>query len=80
MTLAIETKGLSKQFGTVKAVDQLDLRVRQGEIYAFLGRNGAGKTTTIRMLLGMIRPTAGGATILGRPVSRGDRTLWASVG
>ncbi|MCA9984352.1 MAG: ABC transporter ATP-binding protein [Anaerolineales bacterium] len=80
MTLAIETKGLSKQFGAVKAVADLDLQVRQGEIYAFLGRNGAGKTTTIRMLLGMIRPTAGGATILGRPVSRGDRTLWASVG
>ena len=80
MTLAIETKGLSKQFGAVKAVADLDLQVRQGEIYAFLGRNGAGKTTTIRMLLGVIRPTAGGATILGRPVCRGDRTLWASVG
>ena len=80
MKLAVETMGLSKHFGDVKAVADLDLQVRQGEIYAFLGRNGAGKTTTIRMLLGMIRPTAGTAKMLGRHVSRTDRSLWASVG
>ena len=79
MTLAIETTALSKNFGVVKAVDNLSLQVRQGEIYAFLGRNGAGKTTTIRMLLGMIRPLAGTAKILGQPVSRGDRP-WRAFG
>ena len=64
--LAIATTGLSKQYkGGVLAVDQVDLRVSRGEIYAFLGLNGAGKSTTIRMLLGMIRPTAGHAELFG---------------
>ena len=59
MTFSIETNQLSKYFGDVRAVDSVDLRVKQGEIYGFLGLNGAGKTTTIRALLGMIRPSAG---------------------
>jgi ABC-2 type transport system ATP-binding protein len=64
--LAIETRGLTKRYGAqVVAVDRLDLRVRRGEIYGFLGPNGAGKTTTLRMLLGLVRPTAGTATVLG---------------
>ena len=62
------------------AVDHLSLRVAEGEIYAFLGLNGAGKTTTIRMLLGMIKPTAGCATVLGTRVRLGSREPWASVG
>jgi ABC-2 type transport system ATP-binding protein len=80
MNLIIETEGLSKNYGPVKAVENLSLRVAEGEIYAFLGLNGAGKTTTIRMLLGMIRPTAGSAQVLHTRVRVGSREPWASVG
>ena len=62
----VTTRGLTKHFGRVTAVDDLDLEVRRGEIYAFLGRNGAGKTTTIRMILGLIRPMAGRGARLRR--------------
>ena len=65
MTSAISAQGLSKSYGPVKAVVDVDLDVRRGEIYGFLGRNGAGKTTTIRMLLGLVRPSAGSISILG---------------
>ncbi|MGH2749208.1 MAG: ATP-binding cassette domain-containing protein [Actinomycetota bacterium] len=63
----IETHDLSKNYGEIVAVDRLSLRVRRGEVYGFLGPNGAGKTTTLRMLLGLARPTAGGASVLGGP-------------
>lgn len=63
--IVIRTSGLCKHFGDVKAVDGLDLTVRRGEIYAFLGRNGAGKSTTIRLMLALLRPTAGSVEILG---------------
>ena len=76
----IKTRGLTKRYGSVTAVDDLSLQVGEGEVYAFLGLNGAGKTTTIRMLLGMIRPTAGTATVLDTPVRQGSRHPWASVG
>lgn len=61
----IETRGLTKQWGDLVAVDHLDLVVEQGECYAFLGRNGSGKSTTARMLLDFIRPTKGEARVLG---------------
>jgi ABC-2 type transport system ATP-binding protein len=62
----IETRDLTKRYGDrIVAVDQLDLRVRRGEVYGFLGPNGAGKTTTLRMLLGLVRPTSGNALVLG---------------
>lgn len=61
----IETDQLTKRYGDIVAVDHLDLRVRQGEVYGFLGANGAGKTTTLRMLLGLIQPTSGNASVLG---------------
>ncbi|NTU79931.1 MAG: ABC transporter ATP-binding protein [Chloroflexales bacterium] len=80
MNLAIETTNLGKRYGAVQAVEQLSLRVAEGEIYAFLGLNGAGKTTTIRMLLGMIRPTTGSARVLQTPVRLGQREPWAAVG
>jgi ABC-2 type transport system ATP-binding protein len=80
MNLAIETNDLGKLYGTLKAVHQLSLRVREGEIYAFLGLNGAGKTTTIRMLLGMIKPTTGEAHVLGTQVRPGRCEPWAEVG
>jgi ABC-type multidrug transport system ATPase subunit len=66
--LVIETRGLTKRYeDAIVAVDGLELRVRRGEVYGFLGPNGAGKTTTLRMLLGLVRPTAGRASILGAP-------------
>jgi ABC-2 type transport system ATP-binding protein len=66
MAHAIEVSGLTKRFGEVLAVDDLSFTVDQGRIVGFLGPNGAGKTTTLRMLLGLINATAGGATILGQ--------------
>ena len=63
--LVLETTGLTKRYGDIAAVDGLDLRVRRGEVFGFLGANGAGKTTTLRMLVGLIRPTDGSATVLG---------------
>jgi ABC-2 type transport system ATP-binding protein len=65
MDTAIRTEGLTKHYGEVRALVDLDLEVRTGEIFGFLGPNGAGKTTTIRTLLDEIRPTAGRASILG---------------
>jgi ABC-2 type transport system ATP-binding protein len=64
---AISVQGLTKRFGDVLAVDQLDFQVDPGTVVGFLGPNGAGKTTTLRMLLGLVTPTAGTATIAGRP-------------
>ncbi len=63
----IEVAGLTKRYGKTLAVDSLDLRVAAGTITGFLGPNGAGKTTTLRALLGLVRPTAGSATIMGKP-------------
>ncbi len=65
----IQTQQLSKSFGKVEAVRQLDLTVQPGRITAFLGLNGAGKSTTIKMLLGMIHPSSGDAKVLGRRIS-----------
>lgn len=78
--MIIETENLGKNFGRVKAVEGLNLNVVEGEIYAFLGLNGAGKTTTIRMLLGMIRPTTGSATIFKTRIKLGSQRPWNSVG
>ena len=62
----VRTRGLTKRYGTrITALEDLDLTVSRGEVYGFLGPNGAGKTTTLRMLLGLIRPTSGTATVLG---------------
>jgi ABC-2 type transport system ATP-binding protein len=80
MNWLIETEDLGKRYRDVRAVEQLSLRVAEGEIYAFLGLNGAGKTTTIRMLLGMIKPTTGYAKVLQTRVRLGSREPWESVG
>ncbi len=80
MNSAIETSNLTKHYGQVKAVENLSLQVREGEIYAFLGLNGAGKTTTIRMLLGMIKPTNGQARVLHTTVLPGRTEPWGAVG
>jgi ABC-2 type transport system ATP-binding protein len=63
--LAVSTTGLTKRFGDRAVVDKVDLAIPAGSVCGFVGPNGAGKTTTIRMLLGLIRPTAGGGSILG---------------
>jgi ABC-type multidrug transport system ATPase subunit len=63
--IVIGTEDLTKRYGRLIAVDRLTLRVHAGEVYGFLGPNGAGKTTTLRMLLGLVRPTSGRATVLG---------------
>jgi ABC-2 type transport system ATP-binding protein len=76
----IETQGLAKYYGNVRAVENLSLKVTEGEIYAFLGLNGAGKTTTIRMLLGMIKPTTGYATVLQTRICQGASKPWKDVG
>jgi ABC-2 type transport system ATP-binding protein len=63
----VATEKLSKRYGGRLAVDRVSLSVRRGEVYGFLGPNGAGKTTTLRMLVGLVRPTSGAATVLGHP-------------
>jgi ABC-2 type transport system ATP-binding protein len=71
----IEVRGLTKRFGQVLAVDQMSFEVARGTVTGFLGSNGAGKTTTLRMLLGLIRPDAGTATINGRAYRDLDEPL-----
>ena len=77
----VETSGLVKRYGSVTAVENLNISIRRGEVYGFLGPNGAGKTTTLRMLLGLIKPSSGTATVLGEePGSpRGLRGVGALV-
>ncbi|CAM4021711.1 ABC transporter ATP-binding protein [Cohnella lubricantis] len=80
MDAMIRTAGLTKRFGRSTAVDEVSLSVGPGEIYGFLGLNGAGKTTTIRMLLGMIKPSAGASYLFGEKVNAARRDLWSKVG
>ncbi len=75
----VETNGLTKRYGSgVLAVDSVEMSVRRGEVYGFLGPNGAGKTTTLRMLMGLIRPTSGMATVAGH--APGDPAGLAKIG
>jgi ABC-2 type transport system ATP-binding protein len=69
MPAAILTAELGKRYGRVTALTDLSLRVEFGEVFGFLGPNGAGKTTTIRLLLGLLRPSAGRADVLGHPLA-----------
>src|SRR4051795_4361963 len=88
----IDCVGLTKRYGTVNALDNLTLSVEEGEVFGFLGPNGAGKTTTIRLLVGLLRPTAGRATVFGLDARAdavaihrrlasvpGDAALWPSL-
>lgn len=77
---AIEAEGLRKVFKETVAVDHIDLDVRRGEIFGFLGPNGAGKTTTIKMLIGLLRPTAGSARIGGYDIERETLRAKAVIG
>ena len=80
MTVAIETRGLGKTYGPVRAVTGLELVVEAGQVFAFLGPNGAGKTTTIRMLLALQRPTSGSASVLGLDSERDSAEIHRRVG
>ncbi len=77
---AIEAEGLRKEFKNLVAVDHIDLDVRRGEIFGFLGPNGAGKTTTIKMLIGLLRPTAGVARIGGYDIEHDTLRAKALIG
>ncbi|MCY3797197.1 MAG: ABC transporter ATP-binding protein [Chloroflexi bacterium] len=78
--MAIETRKLSKSFGELRAVQELDLAIEEGEIFGFLGSNGAGKTTTISMLTGQLRPSAGAAWIMGQDVTVDYKSLSHLIG
>jgi ABC-2 type transport system ATP-binding protein len=76
----IATAGLTKRFGALTAVDQVDLDVRPGDIYGFLGANGSGKTTTVRMLLGLVLPTSGSVRLLEQPMPKAAHRVLPRVG
>ncbi|UHA75583.1 ABC transporter ATP-binding protein [Paenibacillus sp. 481] len=78
--MMIETDGLTKQYGSRRAVDNVKLQLKRGDIYGFLGPNGAGKTTTIRMLLGLIRPTKGNIRIFGKELHQQRMEILKKVG
>src|SRR5690242_7120995 len=77
---AIESEGLKRRFGDHWADDGVDLAIPECSVFGFLGENGAGKTTTIRMLLGLLKPTAGSAAICGYDVARQRRAAARNVG
>ncbi|NLA37096.1 MAG: ABC transporter ATP-binding protein [Actinobacteria bacterium] len=76
----IQTTGLTKRYGSTEALSQLDLAIPAGSIFGYLGPNGSGKSTTIRMLMGLIRPSAGTATVLGHDVVRERHLVHRLVG
>jgi ABC-type multidrug transport system ATPase subunit len=76
----IRSSGLTKRFGRILAVDGIDLDVREGDVYGFLGANGSGKTTTVRMLLGLVLATSGTIEVLGRPMPSSARVVLPEVG
>jgi ABC-type multidrug transport system ATPase subunit len=80
VTAVITTRGLVKQYGRLRAVDGIDLGVRAGDVYGFLGANGSGKTTTVRMLLGLVLPTSGEIDLLGERMPRAGRRVLPRVG
>ena len=80
MRTVLRTDKLTKRFGTLTAVDGVDLEVREGEVFGYLGPNGAGKTTTLRLLCALIAPTSGHAEVGGYRLGRDDTKIRASVG
>lgn len=80
MTVAIRTEGLTRQFGPLRAVDDISMEVPLGVIFGFLGPNGAGKTTTIRLLLGLLEPTAGRSDVLGLDTTTRSDQIRAQTG
>lgn len=80
METIIESRGLTKRFGELTAVDHLDLTVAQGEIFGLVGPDGAGKTTTLRMLCGLMDPTEGSARVAGHDVAKESRAVKDQIG
>ena len=80
MTGVLRTRALAKRYGRLRAVDGIDLDVRAGDVYGFLGANGSGKTTTVRMLLGLVLPTSGEIELLGERMPRAARRVLPRVG
>ena len=78
--IAIRARGLTRRFGALVAVDRVDLDIELGRIYGFLGPNGSGKSTTIRMLCGLLRPSAGQAAVLGLDAARDSEALKSQIG
>ena len=77
---AVETRDLTRTFGAFTAVDQISLKIRQGGIYGFLGPNGSGKSTTIRMLCGIIEPSAGSGQVMGLDIVSQSEQIKAKIG
>ena len=77
---AVEVKGLTKMFGSFRAVDNISFSVRRGEVFGFLGPNGAGKSTTIRMLCGLLSPTSGSATVAGYDITDNPDAVKENIG
>ncbi len=80
MEYAVQTEGIARSFGDVKAVDGIDLHIPSGEIYGFLGPNGAGKTTLVRMLITLLMPTAGRGTVAGFDIVRKSNEIRLRIG
>ncbi|MGB1697806.1 MAG: ATP-binding cassette domain-containing protein [Thermoplasmatota archaeon] len=80
VSLAIDVKGLVKDFGKTRALDGVDLQIKKGTVYGILGPNGAGKTTTVRVLTTLIRPTEGSASVLGHDVVKEAKTVRKHIG
>jgi len=76
----IEVRGLTKKFGSLTAVNNLDLNVYRGDVFGFLGPNGAGKSTTIRMLLSLIKPTSGEMKIFGKSITKDRKEIFSKIG
>ncbi len=74
----LQTYNLTRKYGTTSVVDNINMNIKKGEIYGFLGRNGAGKTTTLRMIMGLISPTKGGYELFGKKM--GDREVFGRIG
>ncbi len=79
-TVDIDIRALSKSFGDVQAVDQLDLRIKRGEIFCLVGPNAAGKTTTIRLMLGILKPDSGSITVRGYTIPKEKKKLRKIMG
>ncbi|HIJ65885.1 MAG TPA: ATP-binding cassette domain-containing protein, partial [Candidatus Hydrogenedentes bacterium] len=80
MEPVIVAGGLTRRFGPLMAVDKVDLEIREGDIFGFLGPNGSGKSTVIRMLCGLLRPSAGKAKVLGYDTVRDGEAIKQNIG